>query len=127
MSEVLVVGILHRELLLAPAHDDCPLLVIGLADNQPNVRLLFYDEDALLGYGDDVYLLDSVAPVHVDVFEDNSLAYGLDVVCRIVLADMPDNLVLKEPHAKDNNTENDYKRYHAIVLLKIQMEITPPF
>ena len=119
VPEVLVVRILHRELLFAPAHDDSPLLVIGLADNQSDVRLLLYDEDALLGYGDDVYLLDSVAPVHVDVFEDNPLACGLDVVCRIVLADMPDNLVLEEPYAKDNRTEDDYKRYHAIVLLKI--------
>lgn len=117
MPVVLVVGILHRELLFAPAHDDCPLLVIGLADNQPDVRLLFYDEDALLGYGDDIYLLDSVAPVHIDVLEDNPLAYGLDVVCRIVLADMPDNLVLEEPYAKDNRTEDDYKRYHVIGFL----------
>jgi len=103
---VLVVGILHRESLFASAHNDCPLFVIGLADNQSDVRLLFYDEDALLGYGDDVDLLDSVTPVHIDVFKDNPFAYGLDVVGREVLADMPDNLVLEEPYAKDNRGED---------------------
>ena len=92
-----MVRIFHRESLFASGHKDCPLFVIGAADNQPDVRLLFYDEYALLGYGNDVYLLDSVAPVHINVFKDNPLAYGLDVVCRIVLADMPDNLVLEEP------------------------------
>lgn len=114
---ILMVGILHREPLFTPAHNDCPLFVIGTADNQPDVCFLFYDEDALLGYGDDVYLLDSVAPVHIDIFKDNPFAYGLDVICRKVLADMPDNLVLEEPHEKDNRSENDKNRYHVTGLL----------
>lgn len=123
---VLVVGIFHRELLFSPVHDYCPLLVVGAADNQPDVRLLFYDEDALLGYGDDVDLLDSVAPVHIDVFKDNPSAHGLDIVCREVFADMPDNLVLEEPHAKNNCGEDDKDRYHVIGFpISIQYEIYP--
>ena len=112
MPVVLVVGIFHRELLFAPVDDDCPLFVVGTADDQPDVRLLFYDKDALFGYGDDVDLLDPVTPVHIDVFKDNSLAYGLDVFCREVLADMPDNLVLEEPHTKDYRREDNEYRYH---------------
>ena len=127
MPVVLVVRILHRVLLFAPAHDYRPLFIVGAADNQPDVCLLFYNEDAFLGYGDNVNLLYAVAPFRIDIPEDGSLADGADSVCRVFLADVPDNLVLEEPHAKDDNTENDYKRYHAIVLLKIQMEITPPF
>lgn len=127
MPVILVVRILHRVFLFAPARDYCPLLVVGAADNQPDVCLLFYDEDAFLGHGDNVDLLYAMAPFHVDIPEDGSLADGADSVCRVLLADVPDNLVLKEPHAKDKNTENYYKRYHAIVLLKIQMEIAPSF
>ncbi|MBR6125906.1 hypothetical protein IKQ19_20315 [Candidatus Saccharibacteria bacterium] len=57
-------------------------------------------------------MLDSVTPVHIDVFKDYPFAYGLDVIRRIVLADMPDNLVLKEPHAKDNCCQNEENGYH---------------
>jgi hypothetical protein len=32
----------------------------------------------------------------------------------VLLADVPDNLVLEEPHAKDKNTENYYKCHHVI-------------
>ena len=112
MPVVLMVGIFHRELLFAPIDDDGPLFVISAADNQADVRLLFYDKDALLGYGDNVDLLDPVTPVHIDVFKDYPFAYGLDVVCREVFADMPDNLVLEEPHAKDYRREDNEYRYH---------------
>ena len=57
-------------------------------------------------------LLDPVTPVHIDVFKDNPFAYGLDVFCREVLADMPNNLVLEEPHAKDYRREDNEYRYH---------------
>ncbi len=114
MPVILVVRILHRVLLFAPAYDYRPLLVVGAADNQPDVCLLFYDEDAFLGHGDNVDLLYAVAPFHIDIPEDGSLADGADSVCRVLLADVPDNLVLEEPHAKDKNTENYYKCHHVI-------------
>ena len=114
MPVILVVRILHRVLLFAPAHDYRPLLIVGAADNQPDVCLLFYDEDAFLGHGDNVDLLYAMAPFHVDIPEDGSLADGADSVCRVLLADVPDNLVLEEPHAKDKNTENYYKCHHIV-------------
>ena len=112
MPVILVVRILHRVLLFAPAHDYRPLLVVGAADNQPDVCLLFYDEDAFLCHGDDVDLLYAVAPFRINIPEDDALGDCLDSFCGVFLADVSHNLVLEEPHAKDNNTENDYKRYH---------------
>ena len=117
MPVVLVVRILHRVFLFAPARDYCPLLVVGVADNQPDVCLLFYDEDAFLGHGDNVDLLYAMAPFHIDIPEDCALADGADSVCRVLLADVPDNLVLEEPHAKDNRGEDDKDRYHVTELL----------
>lgn len=114
MPVILVVRILHRVFLFAPARDYRPLLVVSVADNQPDVCLLFYDEDAFLGRGDNVDLLYAMAPFHIDIPEDGSLADGADSVCRVLLADVPDNLVLEEPHAKDNSTENYYKCYHMV-------------
>lgn len=114
MPVILVVRILHRVLLFAPAHDYCPLLVVGAADNQPDVCLLFYDEDAFLGHGDNVDLLYAVAPLHIDIPEDDALGDCLDSFCGVLLADVSHNLVLEEPHAKDDSTEYDYKRYHVI-------------
>ena len=90
------------------------MFVVGVADNQPDVCLLFYDEDSFLGHGDNVDLLYAVAPFHIDIPEDGALADGADSVCCVLLADVPDNLVLEEPHAKDKNTENYYKCYHVI-------------
>ena len=113
MPVVLVVRILHRVFLFASARDYRPLLVVGVADNQPDVCLLFYDEDAFLGHGDNVDLLYAMTPFHIDIPEDGSLADGADSVCRVFLADVPDNLVLEEPHAKDNRAEDDKDRYHV--------------
>lgn len=103
MPVVLVVRILHRVFLFAPAHDYRPLLVVGAADNQSDVCLLFYDEDAFLGHGDNVDLLYAMASFHIDIPEDGALADGADSVCRVLLADVSDNLILEEPHAKDNS------------------------
>ena len=103
MPVILVVRIFHRESFLAADHDDLPLLVARIPDDEPDVCLLFYDEDAFLGHGDNVDLLYAMAPFHIDIPEDCALADGADSVCRVLLADVPDNLVLEEPHAKDNS------------------------
>lgn len=116
---VLVVRIFHRESLLAAIQDDLPLFVVGAPHDESDACLFLYDENAFLCHGDDVDLLYAVAPLHIDISEDDALGDDLDSFCGVFLADVSHNLVLKEPHAKDNNTKNDYKRYHAIVLLKI--------
>ena len=122
-----MVGIFHREFLFATIQDDLPLFVVAAPHDEPDACLFLYDENALLCHGDDVDLLYAVAPFRINIPEDNALGDDLDSFCGVFLADVSHNLVLEEPHAKDNNTENDYKRYHAIVLLKIQMEIAPSF
>lgn len=55
-----------------------------------------------------------MAPVHIDIPEDDALADGTDSVCGVLLADVPHDLVLEQPHEKDDGTEYDYKRYHII-------------
>ena len=113
MPVILVVRILHRVFLFAPARDYCPLLVVGAADNQPDVCLFLYDEDAFFGYGDDVDLLYAVAPVYIDIPEYGALGDCPDSFRGMLLADVSHNLVLEQPHAKDDGTEYDYKRYHV--------------
>lgn len=126
MPVILVMGISHCESFLAAIQDDLPLLVIGAPHDEPDACLFLYDENAFLCHGDNVDLLYAMAPFHIDIPEDGSLADGTDSVCRVFLADVPDNLVLEEPHAKDDCTENDYKRYHVIeyILLYLNKDAT---
>ena len=112
MPVILVMGISHCESFLAAIQDDLPLFVVGAPHDEPDACLFLYDENAFLCYGDDVDLLYAMAPFHIDIPEDGSLADGTDSVCRVFLADMPDNLVLKEPHAKDYRREDNEYRYH---------------
>ena len=119
MPVILVMRISHCESFLAAIQDDLPLFVVGVTHDEPDACLFLYDENALLCHGDDVDLLYAVAPFRINISEDDALGDCLDSFCGVLFADVSHNLVLKEPHAKDNNTENDYKRYHAIVLLKI--------
>ena len=112
MPVILVMRIGHCESFLAAIQDDLPLFVVGVPHDEPDACLFLYDENAFLCYGDDVDLLDPVTPIHIDVFKDNPFAYGRDVFCREILADMPDNLVLEEPHAKDYRREDNEYRYH---------------
>ena len=86
MPVVLVVRILHRVFLFAPARDYRPLLVVSVADNQPDVCLLFYDEDAFLGHGDNVDLLYAMAPFHIDIPEDGALGDCPDSFCGMLFS-----------------------------------------
>ena len=112
MPVILVMGISHCESFLAAIQDDLPLFVVGAPHDKPDASLFLYDENALLCHGDDVDLLYAVAPLHIDIPEDDAFGDCLDSFCGVLLADVSHDLVLEEPHAKDNNTENDYNRYH---------------
>lgn len=112
MPVILVMRVSHCESLLAAIQDDLPLFIVGAPHDESDASLFLYDENAFLCHGDDVDLLYAVAPFRINIPEDDALGDCLDSFCGVFLADVSHNLVLEEPHAKDNNTENDYKRYH---------------